>query len=166
MNNSFTMPRRCLQPPRCRRPGRVAGFTLVELAIAVVVVAVLAALAYPSMMGAVRKSRRSEAFTALAAMQQAQERWRSTHAAYTSALTDLNVTSPTPSSYYQLTATADTTSPTLGYVVTADGSGSSQADDGQCAKLSVQVMAGDVKYASCKSCSSFSYSAADPCWSR
>ena len=42
------------------------GFTLVEVMIALVVVAVLAMIAVPAYQDSIRKSRRSEAFTALA----------------------------------------------------------------------------------------------------
>ncbi|MBL0296210.1 MAG: prepilin-type N-terminal cleavage/methylation domain-containing protein [Betaproteobacteria bacterium] len=59
-----------------------SGFTLVELMIAVVIVALLASIALPSFMDSIRKSRRSEAFAALSAVQQAQERWRGNHGSY------------------------------------------------------------------------------------
>jgi type IV pilus assembly protein PilE len=52
---------------------RHGGFTLIELMITVAIVAILAAVAYPSFMEQVRKSRRSDAITALNAVAQAQE---------------------------------------------------------------------------------------------
>lgn len=154
-------------PVRAPAGPRARGFTLMELLIAVAVMAILAAVAYPSVMDSVRKGRRSEAFAALAAMQQGQERWRSNNPNYSLQLADLGVSSPTRSGYYVLSA-AQAASATLatGYVLTADGSSSSQVNDGQCAKLSVQVIAGQVAYGSCKSCSTFTYSAGDRCWSR
>ena len=69
--------------PRTALAGRKAGqpgFTIVELTIALVVVGVLASIALPSFMDAIRKSRRSDAFAALSAVQQAQERWRGNNA--------------------------------------------------------------------------------------
>jgi type IV pilus assembly protein PilE len=146
-----------------------AGFTLIELLITIIVLGVLVAVAFPTMMESVRKGRRSEAVAALAAMQQAQERWRSNNPNYSTTLSDLGLTSATTrSGYYTLQATAASASAPLatGYALTADGSGSTQANDGQCGKLSVQVVGGEVKYASCKSCSTFTYSLADACWSR
>lgn len=52
-----------------------AGFTLVELMIVVVIVAVLAAVALPSYQDSVRKSRRADAEAALQQFRQAMERF-------------------------------------------------------------------------------------------
>ena len=149
----------------CRR--RLAGFTLIELMIAVVVLAIIVALALPSFLGSIRKGRRAEAFSALAAIQQAQERYRGNNPTYatTSELAAASpgaVVSPTrPGGYYTVSVASNTTT---GYVVTADGSASSQAGDATCAKLSVEISGGSIKYASCKSCSTFTYATRDACW--
>lgn len=144
---------------------RMNGFTLIELLIAVVVVGVLLAVALPSFMDSIRKGRRSEAFTALSAIQQSQERWRSNRATYTTTLADLGVTSAvsTPGGYYTLSiASANAT----GYVLTALGSGS-QLNDGQCANLSLELDRGAIRYASCTgSGCAFTYAASDRCWAR
>jgi prepilin-type N-terminal cleavage/methylation domain-containing protein len=50
------------------------GFTLIELMIAVVVIAILAAIAYPSYQDSVRKSRRADAKSALMEHAQFMER--------------------------------------------------------------------------------------------
>ncbi|HEY0974442.1 MAG TPA: type IV pilin protein [Solimonas sp.] len=50
------------------------GFTLIELMIVVVVIGVLAAIAYPSYMESVRKSRRADAQAALVGLAAAMER--------------------------------------------------------------------------------------------
>ena len=155
-----------------RRPGwagRPRGFTLIELLIGIVVLGILAAVAYPSFMESIRKGRRSEAFGSLGALQQAQERWRSNHAAYTTTLSDLNIGSTTASGYYTLSLGEPPSPATLnnGYVVTAQANaGTSQANDGECRKLSVLVDRGSVKYAGCASCSTFTYSASHACWSQ
>lgn len=51
------------------RPGpgplQQRGFTLIEVMIAVVIVAILVAVALPAYQNSIRKSRRSEAFAAL-----------------------------------------------------------------------------------------------------
>lgn len=146
---------------------RSSGFTLIELMIAVVIVGILLAVAFPSFMDSIRKGRRSEAFSALAAMQQAQERYRGNNPSYasTSELATASpaaVASPTrPGGYYTLSVASPSAT---SYIVTADGSGSSQAADGNCAKLSVEISGGRIQYGSCKSCSTFTYAVRDACW--
>lgn len=136
--------------------------------IVVVIVGVLAAVAYPSFLDSIRKGRRAEAFAALASLQQAQERWRSNNANYTTTIANLAVGSATP--YYDLTVSAPSANAAdlaIGYIVTAVGkAGSSQANDAQCRKLSVWVDRGSVKYAGCGNCSTFTYNASDACWAR
>lgn len=51
-----------------------AGFTLIELMVSVVIVGILASIAYPSYMESVRKSRRADAKAALSNAAQALER--------------------------------------------------------------------------------------------
>jgi type IV pilus assembly protein PilE len=143
---------------------RARGFTLIELMIAVAVVGILAMVALPSLMDSIRKGRRSEAFAALASLQQAQERWRSNNASYTATLSDLGFSSANTSSGYYTLSLSNATA--TGYVISAEGnSGTSQAND-KCRKLSVQVLGGSVKYAGCASCSSYTYAPTDACWSR
>lgn len=154
---------RNIQQP-CRRYRR--GFTLVELIIAMVIGAILIALALPSFLGSIRKGRRSEAMSALTTMQQEQERWRSNNATYTSNLSDLRVTTPTaPGRYYALSVANNTA---VGYEVIASGLGSSQASDGNCAKLAIKVDRGAITYAACKDCADASlvYAANSQCWAR
>lgn len=146
------------------------GFTLVEVLVAVVIVGVLASIALPSFLGSIRKSRRAEAFTALAKVQQGQERWRSSNTAYTSSLSTLSVPALTPSGYYTLSLAASTVSgDTLNtaYVATAIGvNGTSQANDTACRRLSVRVRGGNIEYAGCGSCTEFVYAASNACWAQ
>lgn len=51
------------------------GFTLIELMITAAIIAILAAVAYPSYMDSVRKGKRAEARTALMDLMQQQERY-------------------------------------------------------------------------------------------
>ncbi|MBU6259920.1 MAG: type IV pilin protein [Burkholderiales bacterium] len=67
-----------------RRAGR-RGFTLIELMVAVAVIGVLGAVAYPSYLGQIAKSRRSDAKTALLATAQSLERYYSERATYAGA---------------------------------------------------------------------------------
>ena len=154
--------------PTTPKARRVAGFTLIELMIAVAVVGLLLAVALPSFMDSIRKGRRSEAFSALATLQQAQERHRGNNATYAATVAALNVTTPTvPGGYYALSIAVPTAT---GYELTADstssGANSSQRNDGACAKLGVQVNGGTILYGSCSSCSGFTWAASDTCWKR
>jgi type IV pilus assembly protein PilE len=161
--------------PTGRRPAR--GFTIIELMVAVVVVGLLVALALPSFLDSFRKSRRAEAFTAIAAVQQAQERWRSNNTSYASNLTappnatppdprGLGLAATTPRGLYgiSLSGTGAT-----GYTVVAEAvSGSSQASDAACRKLAVRVTGAQITYAGCGSCDleNADFAATNACWSR
>lgn len=158
--------------PHSLGPRRWRGFTLIELMIAVVVVAVLAAIALPSFLDSTRKSRRSDAFAALNQVMQAQERFRANNASYASSLTNaangsppgLALTSTSANSHYSLTL-SDVTAAGYSAVATAQ-SGSSQANDTQCVQLRVRVAGGNVFYGAAPSSGSFDETNAARCWNR
>jgi len=82
------------------------GFTLIELMIILVIVAILVALAIPSFQDTLRKSRRSDAMNAIMDLQLAQERWRVNHTTYgTLAQLGLSNPMPSPDGHYNLTVT-------------------------------------------------------------
>jgi type IV pilus assembly protein PilE len=62
--------------------GTMKGFTLVEVMVVLVIVAVLGALAYPTYAGYVRKSRRIEGQVALVETMQQEERYYTQHNSY------------------------------------------------------------------------------------
>jgi type IV pilus assembly protein PilE len=86
-----------------------AGFTLIELMIVIVVATILMTIAVPAYTGQIRKSRRTEARTALLDLAARQERFSSTNSAYTKVPANLGYagTFPMPvgSSYYQIDVT-------------------------------------------------------------
>lgn len=150
------------------------GFTTIELMIALVILAVVLSLAFPNFQSSMRKSRRTEAFSALSAVQQAQERHRSTNATFTTLLTAAPTATPpglglpatrTPTGYYDLAvSSANATT----YVATATAvTGTSQANDGDCAVLAVRMEGGNVRYGSGASID-WSGTNTDPqrCWAR
>jgi len=65
---------------QCRK--RKLGFTVIELMIVLIIVAILVALAYPSYIDYVRKARRGEAQQLLMNWSINQEIWRSNHPEY------------------------------------------------------------------------------------
>ncbi len=75
--------------------GGSAGFTLIELMIAVAVVAILAAVAYPSYVDQVRKGRRAEAQAVLLEASQFMERFATENQRYDQNLAGTAVALPT-----------------------------------------------------------------------
>ena len=156
------------------RVGR--GFTTIELLIGLVVMGVLLALAFPSYQSSIRKSRRAEAFSALTAIQQAQERLRSNRETFATTLTAAVTATPpglgwaptatrTTGGYYDLTLSDINATR---YVATATAvTGTSQDNDGACRVLAVRVDGGNIRYGS-GSPPNWAAVDADPqrCWAR
>lgn len=103
----------CLNAAPARR--RVAGFTLIELVVAMVVAAILAAIAIPAYSSYVRKSRRVEAKNALLDVQTLEERFYSTQNTYTTDFSQLGYGASAASSvtvgngYYTMSVPVRTT---------------------------------------------------------
>ncbi|MDR3618303.1 MAG: type IV pilin protein [Paludisphaera borealis] len=72
------------------------GFTLVELAVVIVIIGVLAAFGVPRFLKSVEKSKGAEAFAYLAAVRSAQERFQSQQGTYASSVSDLDTQSAPP----------------------------------------------------------------------
>ena len=68
---------------------RTAGFTLIELMIVVVIVAVLLIVAIPTYLSQIRESRRTEARNYLVELASREERYYATQNAYTSTASNL-----------------------------------------------------------------------------
>jgi type IV pilus assembly protein PilE len=97
-----------------------SGFTIIELMIVLVIVAILLALAYPSYIDYVRKARRGEAQQLLLNWSINQEIWRSNHTAYAPINDDPLVGMPEPTHvYYTFDFSVDPT-PTA-YTLRANG---------------------------------------------
>ncbi len=70
------------------KPRQMHGFTLIELMIAVVVVAILASIAYPSYQGYVRRNACETAKASLTGLANAMERFRAQRGTYVGAATN------------------------------------------------------------------------------
>lgn len=135
------------------RPARQLqrGFTLIELMITLVVIAILAAVVYPSYTRSVQRGRRSDAVQALAMLQQAQERWRAQNTSYATESvrgTDwpngLGQQATSSGGYYTIAISTGASAPSgTDYWVTATAvSTKSQANDSGCSTLTVHVTNG------------------------
>ncbi len=72
------------------------GFTLVELAVVIVIIGVLAAFGVPRFIKSVERSKAAEAFAYLAAARSAQERYHAREATYASTIDELDIRFSTP----------------------------------------------------------------------
>ncbi len=135
------------------------------------IVVILLAVALPTYTSSMRKSRRTDAFTALTAVQQAQERWRANNPTYApqAVLTvaspnGLGLTATTANNYYTIAIQAGPTD-TAYTVLATPVAGSTQASDGNCSQLSVRVAAGNIFYGSGAVGGNIDESQGNPCWS-
>ena len=115
---------------------RQRGFTLIELMIVVLIIAILSAIAYPAYTHYVYKSRRSDAYAALNQGQAILERCYAQYFSYapTGGATCPAIPATSSEKYYQITQPAAATSTT--YKLTATPIGP-QAGDTQCTSLSL-----------------------------
>ena len=117
------------------RTGASAGFTLIELMITIVVATILITIAVPAYTSQIRKSRRTEAKTALLDLAAREERFFSTNSTYTAVPANLGYAGVFPqnvgSGYYQITV-ATPTATTFTATATPQGP---QAGDSACAQF-------------------------------
>lgn len=122
----------------------IAGFSLIELMVTVVVASILVAIAVPTYTSQVRTSRRTDAKSALLDLAGREERYFSTNnGTYTSSAASLGYTGAFPvtvgSGYYQVAApvvTAGTAAAVATFTITATPVGS-QVNDAACASFSI-----------------------------
>src|SRR5437667_3551241 len=102
------------------------GFTLVELAVVIVIIGVLAAFGVPRFIKSVERSKAAEAFAYLSAVRSAQERYQARQGTYADDLTKLDIDQSTPKYFDVGTVTADETSWSLTLTRKAGSSGYGQ----------------------------------------
>lgn len=132
-----------------KKTSKNKGFTLLELMIVVVVIGVLASIAYPSYQDYIYKGRRSDAKAGVLALQLAQEKYRANCALYASGIHasartcvagsttagdhDLVGSATSPDGNYNLSISGATAT---AYTVTATYTGV-QTGDTKCKTLSI-----------------------------
>ncbi|WP_028866560.1 type IV pilin protein [Psychromonas hadalis] len=115
------------------------GFTLIELLITIVIIGILSAVAYPSYLGHVQKTRRAEAQTMLIELANRQEMYYLDHHVYATNLnSDLGMGADpfiTENGYYWI-ETSSAVSTAVGFKLTATAKSPQDADT-DCATLSI-----------------------------
>jgi len=116
-----------------RNKGRQRGFTLVEMVVALSIVAILAAIALPSFKKQTLRSKRSDALVALQQAAAAQERFYAINARYVAnadpAAGTASITSP--QQLYTITVAINATATTFTATATPVA-GRTQANDSDC----------------------------------
>ena len=120
---------------------RTGGFTLIEIMIALAILAILVTIAYPSYLDQVRKSRRSDGQQALLDLANRMEKYFTEYNTYATATvatgnaTDVLSSSDSSGGYYTLSITAQTA--TSYTIQAAPKAGGPQVGDTKCANLTL-----------------------------
>ena len=111
-----------------------SGFTLIEVMLVTVIIAILAAIMVPNYQSNMRKSRRVDALTTLTDLAMRQEQYMGNNKTYTETISDLGASSTSPGGHYTITAAArDDEDNTTSFVLTATAiSTDGQFNDTQC----------------------------------
>ncbi len=117
---------------------RQQGFTLIELMIAVIIIAILAGIALPAYQDYVRKARRADAHDSLMFIHNLQEKWRANNPQYSGSLADIGFTgAASADGYYSLALSGASAT---GFTATATAQGA-QASDSGCTSITLTVSA-------------------------
>ncbi len=112
------------------KPIKMKGFTLIELMIVVVIIGILALIAYPSYVDSVRKSRRGDGQAALLNAAQQMEVYYARNATYSTTLTASNIAAASDDRFYNnlVIENGVTNSIVNSYRLTITATGSQAAD--------------------------------------
>jgi type IV pilus assembly protein PilE len=110
-------------------PRSSRGFTLIELMIAVAILAILAAIAFPAYQSQMRKANRAAAQGVMMDAANKQQLYLSSRREYASTLADLGVTTPTDvARWYTITVAADNAATPPTFTVTGTPKDAQVAD--------------------------------------
>lgn len=114
------------------------GFTLMELMITVVIVGVLASIAYPSFRDQALRASRADAKAALVDAASRQEQYFLDNKRYANDLDDLNLAAETENGYYAMSIDAPTAACPISTCFSARATPQGrQVADGRCAELAL-----------------------------
>jgi type IV pilus assembly protein PilE len=110
---------------------KARGFTLIELMVAVVIVAILAGIAYPSYQNQLKRGRRAAAQAHLMDIAQRQQEYLLDARTYASSLATLNITTPANvAAFYTITPSVSAGPPLTFTISAVPIAGTVQANDG------------------------------------
>lgn len=118
------------------------GFSLIEILIVLVIIAILVAVLTPAYQSYIRRGNRSDAIRSVLAMQVNQEKWRLHNTTYTGTVANISPTGTSASiaGYYTLAVSGATGS---AYILTATAVvGTTQASDVGCTVFTLTYSAG------------------------
>ncbi|MBB72133.1 MAG: pilus assembly protein PilE [Legionellales bacterium] len=109
------------------------GFTLIELAIVFIILAILASIAYPTYTSYIASSRRADGQVALLDLANRMDRFFTENNTYAGAtLANLNIPAASPEGFYTLSITNATAN---AYNIQAAPTGAQAGQDPECATL-------------------------------